>query len=437
MKEKKFVSLFLQDEQKLFEKIDEDEDGVISKEEMEEKLLKMNLKINQNLINEIFQKKNTSENNRITLNDFLKFVHQKNKILQKFFTSFDKKSGHLEKHSFSDKHFFSWEEQEKLIKYLNLNKKEKINYEEFLQVYLKNNYLESIIDKFIIKEISISPVIILISGGVAGVVSRTITAPLDRIKILMQVNSMNLTFFQVIKDIWYKENFFAFYKGNGTNIIKIIPETAIKFTFFEKSISYLSSLDLVDINVNRFISGALAGIVSQTFIYPLEICKTRLALADKKYYTGIFDCLRKIIKYEGYRSLYKGWGASSLGIIPYASVDLAVFYFLKEKYVSKFDKQPNVGVLLTMGGFSGALGQFFAYPFALVRTRLQSQGMIHRPVIYNGIVDCLVKTIKNEGYSGLYKGLLPNYLKSIPAVSITYAVFEKSKHFLIDFSYDF
>lgn len=71
-------------------------------------------------------------------------------------------------------------------------------------------------------------------------------------------------------------------------------------------------------------------------IYPLEITKTRLALAENKVYSGIFDCLRKIVKFEGYGSIYKGLGASIAGIIPYSSVDLATFYFMKNFYIKNY-----------------------------------------------------------------------------------------------------
>lgn len=86
------------------------------------------------------------------------------------------------------------------------------------------------------------------------------------------------------------------------------------------------------------ISGAIAGITAQVIIYPLEITKTRLALAENKVYSGIFDCLRKIVKFEGYGSIYKGLGASIAGIIPYSSVDLATFYFMKNFYIKNYQK---------------------------------------------------------------------------------------------------
>jgi solute carrier family 25 (mitochondrial phosphate transporter), member 23/24/25/41 len=82
------------------------------------------------------------------------------------------------------------------------------------------------------------------------------------------------------------------------------------------------------------LSGGGAGFISQSCIYPLEITKTRLALAEPGMYKGIFGCMTKISKHEGVFALFNGWGASVIGIIPYASIDLAVFNFLKEQYIS-------------------------------------------------------------------------------------------------------
>lgn len=42
------------------------------------------------------------------------------------------------------------------------------------------------------------------------------------------------------------------------------------------------------------------------------------------------------------------------------------------------------------------------------------------PVVFKGIVDCIVKTVKHDGFVGLYKGILPNFAKSLPAISLSY-----------------
>ena len=73
-------------------------------------------------------------------------------------------------------------------------------------------------------------------------------------------------------------------------------------------------------------------------------------------------------------------------------------------------------------------GQTVSYPFQLVRTKLQAQGMpipehlkgkVHYKH-YDGVWDCIVKIIQNRGPQGLYRGICANYMKAIPAISIKY-----------------
>ncbi len=144
----------------------------------------------------------------------------------------------------------------------------------------------------------------------------------------MQASTDNKGMVVVFRDILHKGNYFALWKGNGTNVFKIIPETAIKFYTFETQKKNLQDVFESDL-LNSFVSGAIAGSVAQFCIFPFEVVKTRLALAENKVYSGIFDCMRKIVKFEGYPSLYKGLNASLLGILPYASTDLALFNLFK------------------------------------------------------------------------------------------------------------
>jgi len=164
--------------------------------------------------------------------------------------------------------------------------------------------------------------------------------------------------------------------------------------------------------------------ISQSVIYPLEITKTRLALGS---YNGMFDCIRKIVVQEGFSSLYKGLTPSLMGIIPYAGVDLAIYSTLKERYAAQHPgSSPSGLTLVSFGLVSSSCGQVVAYPLQLVRTRLQAQGMNGSPLLYRGMVDCFTKTYNSGGWKGLYRGILPNFMKALPAVSISYVVYEKT-----------
>lgn len=168
----------------------------------------------------------------------------------------------------------------------------------------------------------------------------------------------------------------SLWRGNGINVLKIAPESAIKFAAYEKVKRLIRGNDKRQLTIyERFLAGACAGGVSQTAIYPLEVLKTRLALRKTGQYTGILDAANKIFRKEGLRSFYRGYIPNMLGIIPYAGIDLAVYETLKKKYLQKQGgEQPGILVLLACGSTSSTLGQVCSYPLALVRTRLQAQG---------------------------------------------------------------
>jgi len=169
----------------------------------------------------------------------------------------------------------------------------------------------------------------------------------------------------------------SMWRGNGINVVKIAPESAIKFAAYEQMKRLIRGNENRSMSIQeRFVAGAAAGGVSQTIIYPLEVLKTRLALRRTGQYSGIFDAAGKIYRNEGLRSFYRGYVPNIIGILPYAGIDLAVYETLKRKYIASHadNEQPSFLVLLACGSMSSALGQLCSYPLALVRTRLQAQG---------------------------------------------------------------
>ena len=116
------------------------------------------------------------------------------------------------------------------------------------------------------------------------------------------------------------------WRGNGMNVLKIAPESAVKFAaydFFKRRIRGDADRDLL--MSERFLAGSLAGGVSQTVIYPMEVMKTRLALRKTNEYSGIWDCAKKLYKHGGVTVFYRGYVPNLLGILPYAGIDLAVY----------------------------------------------------------------------------------------------------------------
>ena len=141
---------------------------------------------------------------------------------------------------------------------------------------------------------------------------------------------------------------------------------------------------------------------------------------------------QKMWRASGISAFYRGLPMGLIGMFPYASIDLFMFETLKKRYIARKmrlnglkheeDAQPGNFTLALIGGCSGAVGASAVYPLNLLRTRLQSQGTVGHPRTYTGIVDVTKQTLKYEGVKGLFKGLTPNLLKVVPAVSIVSAL---------------
>lgn len=282
------------------------------------------------------------------------------------------------------------------------------------------------------EEVVARPAKLLLAGGIAGAVSRTATAPIDRLKILLQVHDghQRMTIAQGVRKMAAEGSVRAFFKGNGANVLKIAPETAIKLTMNDIYKKMIASDPDEITPPQRMVAGALAGATAQAVIYPLELVKTRLAVCPGGTYRGIADTIRKVYAQEGWRAFYRGMLPSMLGILPYAGVDITAFEMLKEYLLEEYDGAPPPHMILGAGMLSSSLAQFSAYPLALVRTRLQAQGMGGRPSKYTGMVDVLSKTYRKEGFRGLYKGAMTNLAKLAPAAGISWFVFEETKMFL-------
>jgi solute carrier family 25 phosphate transporter 23/24/25/41 len=148
---------------------------------------------------------------------------------------------------------------------------------------------------------------------------------------------------------------------------------------------------------------------------------------------------KKMIANGGYSAPYRGLTMGLIGIFPYAAIDLGTFEWLKSalarrnaKILGCHEEDAMPGSFATgfIGAFSGAFGASVVYPINLLRTRLQAQGTILHPPTYTGIWDVAQKTVKKEGWPGLFKGITPNLLKVVPSVSITYVVYENTKKVL-------
>jgi solute carrier family 25 phosphate transporter 23/24/25/41 len=180
-----------------------------------------------------------------------------------------------------------------------------------------------------------------IAGGIAGATSRTFTAPLDRLKVVLQVQTTRSSVMSAVTTIWKQDSLRGFFRGNGLNVVKVAPESAIKFYAFEmlKNVIGDAQGNKSDIGAaGRLVAGGVAGGIAQTAIYPLDLIKTRLqtCASEGGRAPKLGTLTKNIWIQEGPRAFYRGLLPSVIGMIPYAGIDLAVYDTLKDmskKYI--------------------------------------------------------------------------------------------------------
>jgi len=275
-----------------------------------------------------------------------------------------------------------------------------------------------------------------LAGGVSGAISKTATAPIERVKLVIQTQDANPKIISgevprytgmgdAFARITKEQGVGAFWRGNATNIIRYFPTQAFNLAFkdnIKKAFpKYDKNKQFWSFFATQLASGGAAGAASLTIVYPLDYARTRLASdvgSGKKQFNGLIDCLTKTAKGPGgFFSLYNGYGPSVAGIIAYRGAQFGLNdtimafnpYAKEQGIVAVVSKFIVAQIAVTASGL-------VAYPFDTVRRRLQMQS--DKPVeerLYKGTIDCGVKILKEEGFGGMYKGALANIFRGVGA----------------------
>ncbi|VVB16493.1 unnamed protein product [Arabis nemorensis] len=288
----------------------------------------------------------------------------------------------------------------------------------------------------------------LIAGGISGAFSKTCTAPLSRLTILFQLQGMQsdaavlsrLSLWREASRIINEEGFRAFWKGNLVTVAHRLPYSAVNFYAYEEYKNFLHSNPVLQSFIGNacgspfvhFVSGGLAGITAGSATYPLDLVRTRLAAQrNAMYYQGIGHAFRTICREEGLLGLYKGLGATMLGVAPSLAINFAVYESVKSSWQSHRPNDSTLIVSLGSGGLAGVASSTATFPLDLVRRRMQVEGAGGRARVYNtGLLGTFKHIFKSEGIRGLYRGILPEYYKVVPGVGIAFMTYEFLKTYL-------
>lgn len=275
-------------------------------------------------------------------------------------------------------------------------------------------------------------------GAAAGVVSRTLTSPLDVVKIRMQVGTketLQQGFFRSAGNIYSTHGVKAFWKGNLIGCLRLSPFSAIQFLAFSR-VKVLLADDTGRLTAPKaMLAGALGGMAATIVTYPTDMVKTRLIVqpTDKKRrrYRGIVHAFRLILKEEGLLAFYKGMFTSLLGSIPFTAGTFAS-YELLDMLWSKPRYMMNPLENFINGCMAGAIAQTLSFPFDTVRKKLQAQSRVMKDgggvdIKFRGMIGGFKETHAKYGWRGLWRGNTANLCKIAPYAGFMFMTFEACK----------
>jgi solute carrier family 25 (adenine nucleotide translocator) protein 4/5/6/31 len=286
----------------------------------------------------------------------------------------------------------------------------------------------------------------LLTGGTAAAISKTAVAPIERVKLLLQVQDAQKT---ITADNRYKgiidcftrvskeQGVWSLWRGNLANVIRYFPTQALNFAF--KDTYKKLFMDGVDKKTQfwkffagNLASGGAAGATSLCFVYPLDFARTRLAAdvgkdAGSREFKGLVDCLVKILKHDGIVGLYRGFFVSVQGIIIYRASYFGFFDTVKAM-VAKDPKKVNFFVAWGIAQVVTIGSGITSYPWDTVRRRMMMQSG-RKEILYKNTWDCFKKIAANEGPKAFFKGALSNVFRGTGG-ALVLAIYDEIKKYI-------
>jgi len=273
----------------------------------------------------------------------------------------------------------------------------------------------------------------LSSSLISAIVTKTFVAPLERIKILKQVQSYYSVnrytgIYSSLRYIYHNEGFKGYFKGNMANITRIVPSYAIKFPMndiYKNSIRKYTKNDTLSYG-QLLLSGVLSGLNLVLLTFPLDLIRTRMTL-DKNMvnYNSIFECGKQVLKKEGVYSLYKGLSIACMTSPLYIGLQLSLYDEFKNNYF-------NDNKFLS-GACAGMISQSLMYPGDTIKRQMQINGLNGEKKKYNNLRGCIKYIYRNFGIRGFYPAVGINLIKAIPEASIQFMIYDYCKEYGMKF----
>jgi len=273
----------------------------------------------------------------------------------------------------------------------------------------------------------------LIAGSIGGAAQVLVGQPLDTVKTRAQIAPKGM--FKGPMDILVqtirKEGFLALWKGMASPLVGIAGVNSLLFTSYAVSkriISPFPDLSLKEIAA----AGAMAGAANSVLASPVEMFKVRM---QGQYGSASDKRLRAIVSEMwvqwGFRKgIMRGFWVTVAREIPAYAGFYAGFEAAKRNFRTKYPQELPVWALLASGSCGGISYWLACYPLDVIKSRIQLRPIPPSGTPVQYIAHEFKSIVSESGVTGLFRGLSPSLLRSIPAAAATFGAFELTREYL-------
>lgn len=285
----------------------------------------------------------------------------------------------------------------------------------------------------------------LMAGSLSGLVARSFTAPMDTVKIRLQVMP-ETGFLRIVKDVFKKEGIRGFWKGNVPGSAMYVIYGGVQFSSYSFYNSVLAEFGWGP-QVQGLLVGALAGMTSSTVSYPLDVLRTRFAADRRVVFSKLTHSIHEIWVLRGLQGFFKGCLSSMLTISLNSSIMFGTYETVRvycDNTRGRFGKKQWHHILDNGASSIGAfLAKLATFPLDTARRRLMISDSTSvnrftpKTEIYErykgrGIARVGWQILTYEGVFALYRGLPLALLKSIPTTAVSIWSYEAGLRLLVN-----
>lgn len=253
--------------------------------------------------------------------------------------------------------------------------------------------------------------------------------PVSVVKTRLQVatkGAAERNAYSVAKGLLKTDGIPGLYRGFGTVIFGAIPTRIIFLSVLEttkvsafKMLQPFGLSETTQAALANGVAGMTSSLFAQSVFVPIDVVSQKLMVqgySGHAQYSGGIDVARKILRSDGIRGLYRGFGLSVVTYSPssavwwasYGSSQRFIWRLLDQggKYNESSPSVQKIMLVQAAGGIiAGATASCITTPLDTIKTRLQVMGNDNRSSIKQVAKDL----IKEDGWKGLYRGFGPRF----------------------------